>query len=65
MRHYWLKQQVGQSVRVDFIEGSGLGSWISGFGLKPAGSVTTMVRGDAPVADGPTRLYALISQALG
>lgn len=51
--------------RVDIRIGSDLGDWLVERGLRPAGMVTAMVRGEAPVAAGPARLYALIKQALG
>jgi GNAT superfamily N-acetyltransferase len=62
---HWLHGRQGQFVRVDIRVGSDLGDWLVERGLKPAGTVTAMVRGEAPVAAGPARLYALVNQALG
>ena len=62
---YWLHRQEGRFVRLDLTSGLGLEAWLSGFGLASAGAVTTMLRGKAPAATGPARLYALINQSLG
>jgi hypothetical protein len=62
---HWLHGRQGQFIRVDIRVGSDLGAWLVECGLKPASTVTAMVRGQAPVAPGPARLYALINQALG
>ncbi|CAD5293170.1 Acetyltransferase (GNAT) domain-containing protein [Bosea sp. 62] len=61
----WLHGRAGQFIRVDLPLGSGLGDWLVQHGLAPAGDVTAMVRGDLPVASGPARLHALVTQALG
>lgn len=62
---HWLHGRQGQFVRIDIRIGSDLGDWLVERGLKPAGTVAAMVRGEAPVAPGPARLYALTNQALG
>jgi GNAT superfamily N-acetyltransferase len=62
---HWLHERQGQFVRVDIPVGSNLGDWLVERGLKPAGTVTAMVRGERPVVAGSARLYALINQALG
>lgn len=62
---HWLHGRQGQFFRVDIQVGSGLENWLMERGLKSAGTVTAMVRGEAPLAPGPARLYALINQALG
>lgn len=62
---HWLQGRQGQLVRVDIRVGSDLGNWLVERGLRPAGTVTAMVRGEAPVAAGPAQLYALVNQALG
>ena len=61
----WLHGRGGQFIRVDLPFGSGLGDWLVQHGLAPAGDVTAMVRGDLPVASGPARPHALVTQALG
>lgn len=61
----WLHGRAGRFIRVDLPFGSGLGEWLVQHGLAPAGDVTAMVRGDLPVASGPARLHALVTQALG
>ncbi len=61
----WLHGRAGQFIRVDLPLGSGLGDRLVQHGLAPAGDVTAMVRGDLPVASGPARLHALVTQALG
>jgi GNAT superfamily N-acetyltransferase len=62
---HWLHGRQGQFVRVDIPIGSNLGDWLVESGLRPAGTVTAMVRGERPVGTGSARLYALINQALG
>lgn len=62
---HWLHGLTGQFARVDIRLGSDLGDWLVQCGLKPVGTVSTMLRGEAPVAAGPARIYALINQALG
>lgn len=62
---HWLPGRQGQFMRVDIPLGSDLGDWLVQCGLKPAGTVTAMLRGEAPVAPGPARIYALINQSLG
>lgn len=61
----WLHGREGCFMRVDLPAVSPLGAWLERCGLAPAGDVTTMVRGETPVATGPARLHALINQALG
>lgn len=62
---HWLHAQQGQFVRIDIPVSSGLDAWATQRGLKFAGPVTTMVRGDKPLATGPAILYGLVNQALG
>lgn len=62
---HWLHGRQGQFMRVDVRTDSGLGESLVEYGLRPAGDVTAMVRGERPPIAGPARLYALINQALG
>jgi GNAT superfamily N-acetyltransferase len=62
---HWLHGRQGQFMRVDLRTDSGLGECLIECGLKPAGDVTAMVRGERPHAAGTARLFALINQALG
>ena len=62
---HWLHERRGQFVRIDVPLDTGLEDWLMQSGLKHAGPVTSMVRGEKPVPLGPGRLYAVINQALG
>ena len=62
---HWLHERRGQFLRIDVPLDTGLEDWLTQSGLKPAGPVTSMVRGEKPVPSGPVRLYAVINQALG
>lgn len=62
---HWLHGRHGQFMRIDVRTDSGLGEFLVERGLKPAGEVTAMVRGERPHASGTARVYALINQALG
>ncbi len=62
---HWLYERRGQFVRIDVPLDTGLEDWLTQSGLKSAGPVTSMVRGEKPVPSGPARLYAVINQALG
>ncbi|POR46351.1 GNAT family N-acetyltransferase [Bosea psychrotolerans] len=62
---HWLHERRGQFLRIDVPAETGLEDWLTRNGLKPAGPVTGMVRGEKPVPSGPARLYAVINQALG
>ena len=62
---HWLPGLEGHYVRLDVVDGSDLADALSPFGLKRAGQVVTMVRGEAPSPHGPARLHALSQQALG
>jgi hypothetical protein len=56
----------GRFTRIDIDFASGLAEWIETLGLLRVDAPTTMVRG-VPLAagDGATRLYAIVTQALG
>lgn len=62
---HWLQGRRGQFMRVDIAAGSPLAGWLTSHGLKPVSDVVTMVRGRWPVVEGPLRLHAPASQALG
>jgi GNAT superfamily N-acetyltransferase len=62
---HWLHEQRGQFVRIDVTGGSGLGDWLGERGLPRVGVVSSMTRGVPPAPMGPTRLFALVNQALG
>jgi GNAT superfamily N-acetyltransferase len=62
---HWLYERRGQFLRIDVTVNTGLEDWLTQNGLKPAGPVTGLVRGEKPVSPGPARLYAVINQALG
>jgi GNAT superfamily N-acetyltransferase len=63
---YWLDRGVGTFVRIDTPVGdSDSWDWLTEAGLRHAGTVTTMIRGEAPRKDGVARIFALINQALG
>lgn len=63
---HWLASSPGLFVRVDVPAQAGaVAAWLTELGLSPAGDVTTMVRGSAPVVAPDCRRYALVSQALG
>ncbi|MGD0639239.1 MAG: GNAT family N-acetyltransferase [Roseiarcus sp.] len=62
---YWLARYPGQFLRIDTRGDVGLGEWLAGSGLAPVASVVTMIRGKAPLRSGATRLFAVVSQALG
>ncbi len=52
--------------RIDIpAEAARLGAWLTKAGLAKVDSVTAMIRGDWPHAHGPTRRFALASQAFG
>lgn len=62
----WLARHIGQSLRVDVPrEHTATAAWLDALGLKHGGESPIMVRGHAPVAAGPARRYALVSQAMG
>jgi GNAT superfamily N-acetyltransferase len=63
---HFLAGNLGQFVRVDVSEESGLSSWLQGLGLAEAGIVIRMVR-TAGAEQGPeaVRTFALASQAFG
>lgn len=62
---HWLHGRSGQFMRVDTGAGSPLAGWLVSHGLKPVSDVVTMVRGGWPRAEGPMRIHAPASQALG
>lgn len=62
---HWLHARGGGFLRIDIPAQTELDDWLVGHGLKPAGEVVGMVRGQKPMASGPARLYALVNQALG
>lgn len=62
---HWLGKKMGRFCRLDVTASSGLSSWLEELGLPCVGRVTTMVRGQPPVAQDGVELFALASQALG
>lgn len=60
---HWLGLNLGNFVRLDALEGTGLSGWLDQLGLPCVGRVTRMVRGDAPVTGRDARAFTLISQA--
>jgi ribosomal protein S18 acetylase RimI-like enzyme len=59
------KRHVGQFVRIDIPESSGLSAWLNSIGLPQVGHVVSMVRG-APMPPATTPpLLALANQSLG
>ena len=62
---HWLQGRSGQFMRVDTGTGTPLADWLTSHGLMPVSSVVTMVRGRWPQVEGPLRIYAPASQALG
>jgi len=61
----WLAQSMGRFLRIDIPAGCGLADWLAGQGLVPVDKAVAMVRGTPPVRRRQTRLFALVSQALG
>jgi GNAT superfamily N-acetyltransferase len=55
----------GHIVRIDVHAEDGLGDWLTRLGLEPVSRVTAMVRGQRPLRDGMTRIYALANQSMG
>jgi predicted N-acetyltransferase YhbS len=62
---HWLHEKQGEFVRIDLLADAGLDDWLVEYGLPLYGVVVTMVRGDKPVPTGPSKLYAVVNQALG
>ena len=62
---HWLHGLRGDFVRVDIRLGCDLGGWLEHCGLRRVNTVNGMLRGEAPAASGPARVYAVINQALG
>lgn len=62
---YWLHRNQGRIVRVDAPDLPGFEARLVQAGLSFAGEVTTMLRGEKPLATGPWRRYALVTQAFG
>jgi predicted N-acetyltransferase YhbS len=62
---HWLHRKQGEFVRIDLLAGAGLDGFLVEYGLACVGVVETMVRGDKPVPSGPSKIYAIINQALG
>jgi len=61
----WLGSRSGEFTRLDITGESGLGEWLEDLGIIKVGRVITMIRGTEPVASGPGRSFAIVSQALG
>jgi predicted N-acetyltransferase YhbS len=55
----------GRFTRIDIDFDSGLGEWLESLGLLRVDAPTTMVRGTPLPRDVSTRLYAIVTQALG
>jgi GNAT superfamily N-acetyltransferase len=62
---HWLGSKAGMFCRLDVTEESGLSPWLDELGLPLVGQVTQMIRGRAPQTDPETKLFSLVSQALG
>lgn len=62
---HFLAANPGQFMRIDVPEEAGLSSLLNELGLVEVGAVRRMVRGAAPRPPGPSRSFALISQAFG
>lgn len=62
---HWLHERGGSFLRVDVLIEAALDDWLIGHGMRFAGGVATMVRGEKPAPTGPARLYALSNQAFG
>ncbi|MYM89365.1 GNAT family N-acetyltransferase [Rugamonas sp. FT82W] len=62
---HWTGTYAGAFLRIDVTDSSGLSDWLTEIGLVQVDSVTSMVRGQAPLADKALRQYAIINQALG
>jgi len=62
---YFLRTNLGQTLRIDIPGDSGLGPWLTAQGLPEVGQVTTMIRGQHPAISGPERIFALASQSFG
>ncbi|WP_332683385.1 GNAT family N-acetyltransferase [Bosea sp. (in: a-proteobacteria)] len=62
---HWLSAKRGEFVRIDVHAHTGLGAWLTGIGLPQVASGLVMLRGVVQAAPGPTRQFALASQALG
>lgn len=60
-----LQTQVGEFVRLDVTDESGLSSWLAGLGLPRVDGVTSMARGPLPLRSQHRRVLALASQSLG
>ncbi len=61
----WLDRYEGTFVRVDTPATSGLSALLGGRGLTLVGEVVAMTRGTPPIPSGPSRRFALASQAFG
>jgi hypothetical protein len=62
---HWVNLCAGKFVRIDVDFASGLTAWLETLGLRRAGGPATMVRGQPPQRSTDTRLFALVSQAMG
>ena len=58
-------QNAGRFTRIDIDFDSGLGEWIESLGLLRVDAPTTMLRGPALTKAPDTRLFAIVTQALG
>lgn len=58
-------RHVGDFVRVDVTEASGLSPWLEAIGLPQVGKVISMSLGESPRVDPKATLYALSNQSLG
>ena len=56
---------VGRFTRIDIDFDSGLAEWVEGQGLLRVDAPTVMVRGAPLTHDTDTRLFAIVTQALG
>jgi len=58
-------QNAGRFTRIDIDFDSGLGEWIESLGLLRVDAPATMLRGPALTKTPDTRLFAIVTQALG
>ena len=62
---HFLGSNPGKFMRIDVVGESELSAWLDGLGLQHVSGVVTMVRGEPPAPEGPSRVFAITNQALG
>jgi hypothetical protein len=58
-------QNAGRFTRIDIDFDSGLAEWVESLGLLRVDAPTTMLRGPALMETPGTRMFAIVTQALG